>query len=500
MKKISILLFVALAISTSYGLDMLCYDFHPTQPDMFIHNEPGIALNQLSPGAVHFSLDEDNKPIFSNKTAPGFPYTNYDNFRQWYREYPSVNVPVPISVPFTTAGNRFYYENMSFFPLDGQGFGNDGQPHNYYFTCTGHFYFTYEPGCTWRFGSDDDLWVFVNGILVADLGGLHQIGNYITNVPIEVVNIALTNALGTPMVPGETYRVDIFFAERMPTESALLVDVCNGSELPPAPVAPPVLPPITPPVTPPGASGDPHIHGFLGQKFDFHGDAEKVFNVLSDHDFQINAKVVGADLAPDFKKKTYFGSFGIKVGNDQLYIACDRALDADEKKKYGGHVIVLNGESIAESAQRQFEGDGFKLKLNERRHRLTIEHEVYTFTVQFSSSARSSCHLNLRSSFRSQKSVQQGPNRMPTEHSCPHGVLGQTVRPTPLNKSSGRNGEGVIEGIYTSYLEANGDVFGDSFEFNCFNPKYNGVLNGFGYNEEEELEEGVLHGMGISIE
>lgn len=71
--------------SYSHDVEFICYDFRSTYPDMSIWREPGTALNVLSPGAVAWFLDEDRRPVFANKTAPGFPFTNYENFFRWYR-------------------------------------------------------------------------------------------------------------------------------------------------------------------------------------------------------------------------------------------------------------------------------------------------------------------------------------------------------------------------------------------------------------------------------
>jgi fibro-slime domain-containing protein len=118
-----------------------------------------------------------------------------------------------------------------FFPIDGAGsgggvptqgtggyYGNEGRPHNYGFTVQYNTDLVYQPGVGFAFFGDDDLWVFVDNKLVLDLGGVHpQLpGGFILGAGSTDVD---GNPLG--LVPGNTYDIDIYYAERHTTESNL---------------------------------------------------------------------------------------------------------------------------------------------------------------------------------------------------------------------------------------------------------------------------------------
>jgi len=90
--------------------------------------------------------------------------------------------------------------------------------HNFNFTSRITSWFKYDASKTQQldFLGDDDLWVFVNGRLALDLGGVH----YATQGNL-VLNAAAGTALG--LETGRVYRIDVFHAERKRESSSLLV-------------------------------------------------------------------------------------------------------------------------------------------------------------------------------------------------------------------------------------------------------------------------------------
>lgn len=172
-------------------------------------------------GLVRDELGDDGKPVYAHSGSTAVT-TGPSEFAQWYEDVPGVNIAIPISLDLVeTSPGVFVYENSKFFPIDDQGFGN-GPPvrgqltHNFLFTTEFHTVFTYEGGEVFSFAGDDDLWVFVNGKLAMDLGGVHP------EVSDTIDMDARAEELG--LVKGKSYPMDIFHAERHTSESNFRIE------------------------------------------------------------------------------------------------------------------------------------------------------------------------------------------------------------------------------------------------------------------------------------
>jgi fibro-slime domain-containing protein len=177
-----------------------------THPDF----EAGYA-GGVETGIVEMRLGADDKPVYAG--GSGRTTSGKANFDKWFHDDPiSVRSELELQLQDSAEeGLLFVYENRAFFPIDEQLFGNEGRAHNYHFTLEASTIFQYVGGETFSFSGDDDMWVFINRRLAIDLGGTHQ------SVSAAVGLDAIAPEFG--LVPGETYTLHFFFAERHTTES-----------------------------------------------------------------------------------------------------------------------------------------------------------------------------------------------------------------------------------------------------------------------------------------
>jgi fibro-slime domain-containing protein len=188
-------------------------DFSLTHPDFesFFGDDKGI---------VRDTLGADGAPVFDEDHVHTTT-TGKAEFDQWYHDTPGVNMGKDLTLTLAPSGDgSWLISNNNFFPIDGQLLGDEGLPHNFAFTVEQHATFRVKGGEFFDFTGDDDIFVFINGRLAVDLGGVHG---------AETGAIDL-DTLGLPK--GEMVPLDIFSAERHTTGSVYHVhllgfDLCE---------------------------------------------------------------------------------------------------------------------------------------------------------------------------------------------------------------------------------------------------------------------------------
>jgi fibro-slime domain-containing protein len=109
-----------------------------------------------------------------------------------------------------------------FFPINGLGFGNQVIGKNYSFTSEVRFPFTYSGGEVLSFLGDDDMWVWIGGRKVVDIGNPHvpATGTVTLNLGGSVsVPASATAVPPITLTVGQTYEISVFHAERNSTGS-----------------------------------------------------------------------------------------------------------------------------------------------------------------------------------------------------------------------------------------------------------------------------------------
>ncbi|XP_066913775.1 uncharacterized protein [Clytia hemisphaerica] len=226
-------------------LQITYYDFEATDPDF--DNVKYIADKFINPLYI-FSP-------FGSLLAIS-PHPTGDSFSNWFRGTSPNNKEIPSSLTLLSNGNLdslnddrkiFKYWSDSYWPLNGKGFQAQGQKdcttkalQNQGFTSTIRSVFTYQKTERFVFAGGEELWVFINGVMVLQIihdpsvasipcksiklenGTLTPMGGHIVNGECVLNETLVDEQVSLTLKKGNRYSLEIFHAERFACHSQFL--------------------------------------------------------------------------------------------------------------------------------------------------------------------------------------------------------------------------------------------------------------------------------------